>query len=184
MSTEKKISNPFRKFKELSYVLIGVGIFYSFFVGVNHLVNRGTEVEVRDGSTIITKRKARGAFSHVYEFISEDKNSLYHSVTERNFFGSTKFTRFKAYNSVSEEADINGNFSAYMSYKDGGIDGAHDGLVDRIIIIGKSPVSGVSGTLYRDKHYNEYKEEFDEGDRVLAEAKENFKHYFEEDYNL
>lgn len=173
-------NNPLKKLKGLAGVVIVLGIGYSFLVGLNHLAHSSTNVNINGDSKTITKWKAKGAFSRTREYFSEDNDCIHHSVDEMKLFSSIELDRFISKNRKdyrSDEVTVS-SFSKYISYSDGNGDGPYDGLVDKIYISSLHPVNGVSGWLERDKHYKDFKEQFDEGDRVLAEAKENFKHYF------
>lgn len=169
--------------KKLS-VLITVGMMYGALVGLNHLWNNSTKVWVCENSEFITKRRAHGAFGRTREYIAKysDKTHkagrVYHSVDKSHIFlGGIELIRYTSGYSKYDEVILD-NFFKYISYKDGEGYGNYDGIVDVIRISENHPINGISGYLYRDKNYKEFKKEFDKGDRVLAEAKEKFKDYF------
>lgn len=55
-----------------------------------------------------------------------------------------------------------------------GLYGEKDGLVDRINISSQE----TNIVLKREKHYDKFKELFDEADKLLIETEEEFKEYF------
>ena len=147
--------------KKVKKILIGVGIFaflYTSSLCINYLVfDREFKME---NSHYITKIDGVGSSTTCERF--RDGHYDRDGVKQHRFLSSSRFI------------------------DDGWIYGKRDGLVDMIhkfsfrdgfslLIDGKLPKGTI---LYRDKDFDENKDEFLAADKLLQQTKERFKGYF------
>lgn len=133
--------------KKLAAPCLAVTLLYAGGLGLSNLLNNK---EYIDGEMRRISR-ARGLFGRI----------TYYS------------TRDKAYKEIFKDEYFSGR--GVICILDGGLCGKSDGLADRIRIFGNR--FGINGVLYRDRDYNEFKDEFDRADRLLAKTEEGFEKY-------